>query len=182
MMIKKLLIVICAGMISLTGCEASGLVHDKHYLRAVAITEGTETQLTLEFFTGNEEITVTGKDISAAIKNAEILTGKDIFTGYTELAVLGNCDYRETLELLLNDWKVSPSCIITHSNMGGAILSERGTEILSGSVKKAQKQGKTPDCDIITVLGDLLDEKSSAEIAELDESGNVGIYKINRST
>ncbi|MBR6624477.1 MAG: hypothetical protein IKK91_11375 [Ruminococcus sp.] len=177
-MIKKLLILICAGMISLTGCEASGLVHDKHYLRAVAISGGTETQLTLEFFTGDEKVTVTGKDISTAIKNAEILTGKDIFTGYTELAVLGNCDYRETLELLLNDWKVSPSCVITHSSEGGTILSERGTEILAGSVKRAQKQGKTPDCDIITVLGDLLDEKSTVEIAELDVSGRVGRYVV----
>lgn len=181
-MIKKLLLVICAGMISLTGCEASGLVHDKHYLRAVAISGGTETQLTLEFFTGNEEVTVTGKDISTAIKNAEILTGKDIFTGYTELAVLGNCDYRETLELLLNDWKVSPSCVIAHSDEGGTILSERGTETLTGSVKRAQKQGKAPDCDIIKVLGDLLDEKSSAEIAELNESGIVGIYRIKKLT
>lgn len=178
-MIKKLLIIICVGMISLTGCAASGLVHDKHYLRAVSITEGTETELTLVFFTENdEEVTVTGKDISTAMKNAEILTGKEIFTGYTELAVLGNCDYRKTLEFLLNDWKVSPSCIITHSNEGGTILFERNTETLTGSVKRAQKQGKAPDCDIINVLGDMLDEKSSAEIAELDKGGNIGIYRI----
>ncbi|MBR3760631.1 MAG: hypothetical protein IKK47_06560 [Ruminococcus sp.] len=182
-MIKKLLLIICAGMISLTGCEASGLVHDKNYLRAVSITEGTEAELTLVFFTENdEEVTVSGKDISTAIKNAEILTGKKIFTGYTELAILGDCNYEDTLELLLNDWKVSPSCIVTHSNDGEGVLSERSVETIIGAVKNAQKQKKTPDCDIITVLGDLLDEKSSAEIAELNESGIVGIYRIKKLT
>lgn len=181
-MIKKLLLIICAGMISLTGCEASGLVHDKNYLRAVSITEGTEAELTLVFFTENEEVTVSGKDISTAIKNAEILTGKKIFTGYTELAILRDCNYEDTLELLLNDWKVSPTCIITHSDEGAEILSQRSVETLTGSVKRAQKQGKTPDCGIITVLGDLLDEKSSAEIAELNESGIVGIYRIKKLT
>lgn len=178
-MIKKLMMIICVGMISLTGCAESGLVHDKHYLRAVAVNEGAETELTLVFFTGNdEEITVCGKDIPTAIKNAEILTGKKIFTGYTELAVLENCDYRETLELLLNDWKVSPTCIVTHSSDGEKILSERNPEILTGSVRRAQKQGKAPDCGIISVLGELLSENDNAEVAELYADGSVGIRRI----
>ncbi len=182
-MIKKLLVIICIGMISLTGCENSGLVNDKHYLRAVSITEGTEAELTLVFFTENdEEVTVSGRDISTAIKNAEILTGKKIFTGYTELAILGDCNYEDTLELLLNDWKVSPTCIITHSDEGAEILSQRSVETLTGSVKRAQKQGKAPDCGIISVIGDVLDEKSFAEIPELHTDGRVGRYRISEVT
>ena len=178
-MIRKLLMIVCAGIISLTGCADSGLVHDKNYLRAASITADEETELTLVFFTGNEKkVTVSGKDISTAMKNAEILTGKEIFAGHMELAVLGDCNYRDTLELLLNDWKVSPSCIVSHCSDGGTLLSERNVETLTGAVKNAQKQKKTPDCDIISVLGDVLDEKSSAEIAELDKSGIVGIYRI----
>lgn len=180
-MIKNLLLIICIGMISLTGCEASGLVHDKHYLRAVSITEGTEAELTLVFFTENEKVTVSGKDISTAIKNAEILTGKKIFTGYTELAILGDCNYEDTLELLLNDWKVSPSCIVTHSNDGEGVLSERSVETIIGAVKNAQKQKKTPDCGIISVISDVLDEKITAEIPELYKDGRVGRYRISET-
>lgn len=179
MMIKKILIIMCTGIFSLTGCAATGLVHDKNYLRAVSITEGAETELTMTFFTGEEKtVTVSGEDISTAMKNAEILTGKPVFTGYTELVVLGNGRYEELLEFLLNDWKVSPSCIISHSDYGSGILSKEDAEILAGSIKQAWEQGKAPKCDIITVLGDLLDKKSSAEIAELTENGVVGTYKI----
>lgn len=182
MMFKKLLIVIWLGMFSLTGCAATGLVHDKHYLRAVSITVGSETELTMTFFTDDKQaVTAKGKDISTAMKNAEILTGKPIFTGYTELVVLGGCEYEETLEILLNDWKVSPSCIVAHSGNGGRTLAENDTEELTGSIKRARDQGKAPECDIITVLGDLLDEKSSAEIAELHENGTVGKYRISTS-
>lgn len=178
-MVKKLLIVIGLGMFSLTGCAATGLVHDKHYLRAVSINEGEETVLTMTFFTEDEKAVIArGEDISAAMKNAELLTGKPIFTGYTELVVLGDCKYEETLEFLLNDWKVSPSCIVAHSDDGSRTLTEGDAETLTGSVKRAQDQGKAPECDIITVLGELLDKKSSAEIAELSEKGAVGAYKI----
>lgn len=179
MMIKKLLIVAWLGMFSLTGCAATGLVHDKHYLRAVSITEGNETELTMTFFTDDKKVvTVKGKDISTAMKNAEVLTGKPIFTGYTELVVLSGCEYEDTLEFMLNDWKVSPTCIVAHSNDGSRVLAKEDAETLAGSVKRARDQGKAPECDIITVLGDLLDEKSSAEIAELYENGTVGTFKI----
>lgn len=179
MMLKKLMTVICLGTFSLTGCAATGLVHDKHYLRAVSITGGDETELTMTFFTDDKKVvTAKGKDISTAMKNAEVLTGKPIFTGYTELVVLSGCEYEDTLEFMLNDWKVSPSCIVAHSDDGSKALENGDAETLTGSVKRARDQGKAPECDIITVLGDLLDEKSSAEIAELYENGTVGTYKI----
>lgn len=182
MMIKKLLVIIWLGTFSLTGCAATGLVHDKHYLRAVSITVGSETELTMTFFTEDKKVvTAKGKDISTAMKNAEILAGKPIFTGYTELVVLSGCEYRDTLEILLNDWKVSPTCIVAHSNDGAAALTDKDAETLTGSVKRARDQGKAPECDIITVLSDLLDEKSSAEIAELYENGTVGKYRISTS-
>lgn len=180
-MIKRILMISGLAMFSLTGCAASGLVHDKNYLRAVAITEGEDSgiELTLTFFTGDEEVvTVSGEDISGAMKQAEIVTGKPVFTGYTELVVLGDCQYEQVLELLLNDWKVSPSCIVTHSKKGGDILSEVDGEKLVGSVRQAHKQGKVPKCDIITVLGDMLDEKNSAEIAELTGKGAEGTYQF----
>lgn len=180
-MIKQILLMSVLSMFSLTGCAASGLVHDKNYLRAVAITEreNSGTELTLTFFTGDgEAVTVSGEDISGAMKQAEIVTGKPVFTGYTELVVLGECQYDRVLEMMLNDWKVSPSCIVTHSENGGDILSEVDGEILVGTVRQAHKQGKVPKCDIITVLGEILDEKSSAEIAELTEKGAESTYQI----
>lgn len=180
-MIKRIMLISAAAMFSLTGCAASGLVHDKNYLRAVAITEreNSGTELTLTFFTGEvEAVTVSGEDISGAMKQAEIVTGKPVFTGYTELVVLGDCQYEQVLELLLNDWKVSPSCIVTHSEKGSDILSEIDGEILVGTVRQAHKQGKVPKCDIITVLGEILDEKNSAEIAELTEKGAESTYQI----
>lgn len=180
-MLKKLMIIISFGIFTMTGCAATGLVHDKHYLRSVSITKGEEIELAMTFFTGDEKAVIArGRDISEAMKNAELLTGKPVFTGYTELVVLDGGDYGDTLELLLNDWKVSPSCIVTHSESGSITIAEGDSEMLTGSVKQAQEQGKAPKCDIITVIGNLLDkEKNSAQIAELTENGVVGVYEIS---
>jgi hypothetical protein rflaF_05384 len=173
-MLKKMILAASAAVFTLTGCASSGLVHDKNYLRAVSITGENEKNLTFNFFTENgDSVSASGKDIDSAQRSAEIKSGKPIFTGYTELVILGDCSYRETLDYLLNDWKVSPSCIIAYSENGGELLEKTDAEVIYGSIKQAVDQGKIPECDIITVLGELLSDSNSAEISEITNSGSL---------
>lgn len=179
MLKKTIFLFSLTALILLTGCASTGLVHDKLYLRAFSINKDTETELTLSFFNDDEKtITASGNDIESALKNAEIKCGKPIVTGYTELVILEKCDYGKTLEFLLNDLKVSPSCIISYSTNGRKTLKESSAEKLNGSIKRANEQGKVHECSIITVMGDLFSDKGKAEIAEISDKGFIGNHFI----
>lgn len=161
-----------------TSCASTGRVHDKSYLRAVAVSGENGGDLTLSFFSEDEALTVSGKNMDDAKRNAELRKGTPVFTGYTELVIVDGSPCMDVLEHLLNEWKVSPSCIIVHSQNGTELLEECDSEQLLGMVKQAVKQGKAPECDVITVLGRLCGDGEPAEIAELSSGGAEGKYFI----
>ncbi|MDE6501157.1 MAG: hypothetical protein K2K02_04520 [Ruminococcus sp.] len=166
-------------LLTFTGCESNGRVHDKNYLRAVSVSGDDKKTVTFTFFTKDGKyITTSGRDIAEAKEVAELRTGKKIFTGYTEMIVLDGKNSIDTLEFMLHKWKVSPSCIIAYSENEENIF-ESSVERLRGSVENAVKQGKAPECDIITVMSGLLGEKQSAQVAGISTEGITSIYTIN---
>lgn len=178
-MTKKLILLGMIILFTFSGCESNGRVHDKYYLRAVSVSGDSEKNVTFTFFTKDGKyITASGENITQAKETAEICTGQKIFTGYTEMIVLDGYDSMETLEFMLHKWKVSPSCIVAYSENSEDIF-ESSIERLSGSVRTAVKQGKIPECDIITVMSSLLSEKKSAEVAEITADGVKSVRTIN---
>lgn len=177
-MVRKFLL-LSLMLITLTGCSSHGNVSTKAYLRAVAL-DGNK--LTLAFYSEEQKtITVTADNPAEAKKIAELSIGKEIFTGHTELVMLKNCDNLETLDFMLHEWKLSPSCIIAKPEYNGrTILAQANPENLTGSVETAQKQKLAPKCDIITVLSGLLGENESAEVAELSEKGFCGVADMKK--
>lgn len=175
-MVKRFLL-LSLGIITLTGCSSHGNVNAKAYLRATAL-DGNK--LTLAFYSEEQEaITVTADNPAEAKKIAELSIGKEIFTGHTELIMLKDCDNLEVLDFMLHEWKLSPSCMIAQPEYNGRIvLAQANPENLTGSIKIAQKQELAPKCDIITVLGELLDDGETAEVAELSEKGFCGVAEI----
>lgn len=167
-------------MAALTGCSETDHVHDKKYLRAVSIDGESSKNAVFSFYTEESKVVhAQGDSIVSACKAAELECGKDIFTGHTELVILSGCDYKETLEFLLNDWKVSPSCLIVYGGEEcSEILKNNGAEELADSVKTVIEQGKAPECDIVTVLSGLLGESGSAEVVAIDKDGIEGIYTL----
>lgn len=173
----KLLLAAAAAAMTLTGCAADVDVSEKSYLRAAAV-DGDK--ITLSFFAEEDEVlTVTAASPDEAKSAAELATGKQIFTGYTELIVLGDCDSRETLSFMLREWKVSPSCIVAcPKGSGEKLLAERTAEELEGAVKAAQKQELAGECDVITALGGLLNGKGTANVPMLSEKGFCGTAEL----
>ena len=161
----------------LTGCASDGNVSDKSYLRAAVI--GADS-VTMSFFSEEDEpVTVSADSPEEARSAAELSGGKKIFTGYTELIVLDGCDSADTLGFMLNEWKVSPSCIVACPRGSGAeLLSMRTAEELEGAVRVAQEQELLGRCDIVTVLGGLLGSDRSAEVPELSRDGFIGTVYI----
>ncbi|MBE6859323.1 MAG: hypothetical protein E7498_07820 [Ruminococcus sp.] len=164
--------VILASAVILTGCGSSHRLHDTSYLRAVTIDGMDEKTLSFAFFTSNDSVVVSdGNDIESAKRSAEISGGKLIFTGYTELVILGDCNIHETLGILLNEWKVPPSCRIVLGGSSPELTEKDNPEKLIGSVERAIEQGKAPECDIITVLEQLLEDGNAQlpDIRTLDD-------------
>lgn len=164
-------------LISATGC-ASGKIHERSYLRAAAVMKGTECGLTLSFYDEDDAVSAYGADMDHARSNAELKNGKPVFTGYTELILIDDTECHEYLEHMLNDWKVSPSCIVAYCENGTELIEKSSAERLIGVVRQAVRKGIAPKCDIITVLGRLYNGHS-AEVAELYADGTAGSRKID---
>lgn len=177
-MVKRILFLTLA-LATLTGCSSHGNVSTKEYLRAMAI-DGKK--LTFAFFAEEQKpITITAENLAKAKEIAELSIGKEIFTGHTELVLLKNCDNLETLDFMLHEWKLSPSCMIAKPEYNGrTILAQANPENLTGSIETAQKHGLASKCDIIVVLSGLLSESESAEVAELSEKGFCGVVDIKK--
>ena len=166
---------------ALTGCAASGRVHDKSYLRAVSIEGENEKTLTFTFYGEDSDIvSAVGEDIASAKRTAELISGKEIFTGYTELVITDGDGVRDGLVYLMNEWRVSPSCVVVYGEHGGELLRDISAETLMGMVNRAISQGISPECGIITVLGDILNDHS-AEVAEITDRGATGTYYLKDS-
>lgn len=175
-MVKIFLLLLA--VVTLTGCSSNGNVSTKAYLRALAL-DGNK--LTLAFYEEQDAVTVTADNPAEAKEIAELSIGKEIFAGHTELVMLKNCDNLETLDFMLREWKLSPSCMIAQPKYNGrTVLALADPENLTGSIKLAQQQELAPECDIITVLGGLLGDGNKAEVAELSEKGFCGVTEIKK--
>ncbi len=169
---KRIITAALLAAVSLTSCR-EGTVHDKAYLRAAAIDGG---RMTLSFFPDTEPVEVSADTPAGALSAAELCLGREIFTGFTELVILGDCPPADTLSELFTQWELPPSCIAAAGR--GSILLEVPPEQLSGSVRQAQAQGMLPECDIVTVLSALLSDKKTAQAPELDTGGVSGVVQF----
>lgn len=164
---------------ALTGCASDGNVSDKRYLRAAVI--GSDS-VTMAFFSeADDVVTVSAADPEEARSAAELAGGREIFTGYTELVILDGSDSAAALRFMLNEWRVSPSCIVVYPEGGGAeLLGTRTAEELEGAVKAAREQELAGRCDIVSVLGGLLCD-GSAEVPVLSRDGFAGTRTIHNA-
>ena len=156
-----------AAAVFLTGCSSSGLVHDKLYLRSIGI-DGDN--ITMSFFSDDKVISVKSGNIPEAKAIAELEAGKPIVTGFTEMIVLGDCSFQRSLGYMLKTWKVSPSCMVVHSNHPDDTLKNGDTEQLEGSVKQAIAQNLAHECGIADILGRLLTD-GTAEVPVVNKDG-----------
>lgn len=161
---KIILAVMC---IFLTGCSTGIDVNEMAYVRAAAI-EGDN--VTFSFYLEEQVISLSADTIEDAKSAAELALGKEIFTGHTELVVLGKGDERDTLEFMLNQWKVPPACRVAYAENVGEILKNRKAEEIVGVLERAEKKRLTEKCDIVTVLGKILNGKNE-DLPLLTEEG-----------
>lgn len=176
---KRILLCTAASVMLLTGCKAEQ-VQDKNYVRAMAATGTGGYAAAFSFYDESADaFSVSGETLEKLREKAEVSLGKTLFTGHTELIILGDCNYTEILTYFLKEWKVSPSCLVVYGGPYSAYwVKSPDTEALANSVRRAVEQGKVPECDIITVLGGLLSDEKSAAVAMLDDTDICGSYTL----
>ena len=108
----------------------------------------------------NDDMIKFSSDIKNAKQSAEEITGREIFTGHTELVVLNDCDEISILAFLLNEWKVSPDCTVIFDS--GDILEKKDTDDITGTVKILEKENKTDKSDIVSTLSRLINHVNSS--------------------
>ena len=151
---KIILAVMC---IFLTGCSNGTDVNEMAYVRAVAVDSGN---VTFAFYLDEQILSVSADSMDKAKSAVELSLGKKIFTGHTELVILGECDERAVLDYMLSQWKVPPACKVAHGENCGDILNNRKAEDIVGILELAEEKNTTEKCDIVTVLGKILNGKS----------------------
>ncbi|MBR5512548.1 MAG: hypothetical protein IKV85_01020 [Ruminococcus sp.] len=163
---KIILAVMC---VFLTGCSTGTDVNEMAYVRAAAIDSGN---ITFAFYLDEQILTVSADSIDEAKSAVELSLGKKIFTGHTELVILGECDEREILDYMLSQWKVPPACRVANCKNAMEILKKRKAEEIVGILEMAEEKNTTAKCDIVTVLGKILNEKNG-ELPMLTKEGAV---------
>lgn len=151
---KIILAVMC---IFLTGCSTGIDVNEMAYVRAAAI-EGDN--VTFSFYLEEQVISLSADTLEDAKSAAELALGKEIFTGHTELIILGQENERDILEFMLNQWKVPPACRVAYAESSREILKNRKAEEIVGVLKRAEEKDFTEKCDIVAVLGRILNGES----------------------
>lgn len=162
-------IILAAMCIFLTGCSSGIDVNEMAYVRAAAVDGDT---MTFSFYLDEQALTLSADSMDNAKAAAELALGKKLFTGHTELVILGECDEKKVLDYMLSKWKVPPACIIAESENGSEILKNRTAEEIVGVLKRAEEKGITEKSDIVTVLGRILNGKKN-HLPMLTEKGKL---------
>lgn len=161
MKIRKLLFIMAVPL-TMSGCTYQE-VYEKAYLRGMSVSGEDVKTVSMNFYNENSSPTKTkNQNFNDILKDSEVISGKSIFTGHTEVIVLGDCDYTETLRFMLEEWKVSPSCLVVYGGESSAdIIENSDSGQLADVIRTAVKQNKIPQNDIITILSSLLKDNQT---------------------
>ena len=152
-----------------TGCSSRVDLRDRAIVQAMGIDyKNGEFVITLQEFVPNDSgerggesaaITVRGKTIFDALKNAESIDGKQIFYGHSRLFIIGKNTAKNSIfpiiEFLTSNYRLSLNASVLTSDYEAAeILS---TDLFSKTVPdiiidQIQNGGKTPDITVIDLL------------------------------
>lgn len=158
-------------ILCLCGCSSSVDLRDRAIIQAMGIDyKDGEFIVSLQEFIPNdfgqgeqggksETVTVKGKTVFDALKNAESLDGKQVFYGHCRLFIIGKSTAKNgiypIIEFLSSNYRLSLNASVLTSDFDAIeILS---TDIFSKTVpdlviEQIQKGGKAPDVTVIDLL------------------------------
>lgn len=148
---KKLISFMCISIIFLTGCNSTQ-VRDREYIQAIELFNFDSPKISLHSFEKSNNISSgNGNTIAAALEQAEIPIGKEIFMGHLELLCLNDPKFHEKLYDLMETYRLSPSCKVLCID-DKLSLDKADTESICDSLKRKEENGTLPKTTILSAL------------------------------
>ncbi len=167
------LITACAFSTALTGCITETTeVRERAYVQTMVVSEsyGLKELILYPFADMGEVMYGMGGTVSAAVEDAAVSTGKEIFSGHTELICISSPVLTKELEECLNHYRISPSCQIMYLHKL-SLPEGTDTTLLTDSIAMEGEKGKIPYTDLFTVLSEIKNSDSSCLMPVLSEQG-----------
>lgn len=148
---KKLIPFMCISIIFLTGCNSTQ-VRDREYIQAIELFDFDSPKISLHSFEKSDDIfSGQGDTIAAALEQAEIPIGKEVFMGHLELLCLNDPKFHEKLYDLMETYRLSPSCKVLCID-NELSLDKTDTENICDSLKRKEENGTLPKTNVLSAL------------------------------
>lgn len=145
-------------LLCLSGCESES-VSQRLYLQSIRIRGNAPVSLTMQAFDSEKQFSASGETIPEAIRNGEITQGKRIFTGHTELLLIGEGFSKEGAEHLLLEQGLSPGCSVMYGNTFAP-------EAALQSLRMSERQGMQTKTELSTALQEWMGAGGTALLPE----------------
>lgn len=168
---KKLIPVVL--LLLMSGCSHENEARNMIFVKTIGsdFSEGSFTAAAA-IYDSEEVLSGSGKTIFSALENAESTSDKTLFSGHTELFIAGEGNFRESLEILIKNNRISPSCSFACTDEKAFdIASDSDNESLAGRIESANRNGLTLKRNISAVLDDLMGEDGMASAPIVNGDG-----------
>lgn len=169
---KKRMTAVLLSALMFTGCRAETTeVRERAYVQSAVFSGKDETSLTLYPFEDAGDILESkGANTAAAVEEASVKSGRDVFLGHTELLCFDEPAFTEELESCLMEYRLSPGCkmLFLHET---ELPEDCDTTQLTDSLKMEEEKGRIPETDLYHVLSEYSGSDGSALVPALTEKG-----------
>ncbi|MCI5844223.1 MAG: Ger(x)C family spore germination C-terminal domain-containing protein [Oscillospiraceae bacterium] len=141
-----------ASTLFLSGCSVTQ-VKDRFYLQTIELSHFRYPKVQLHAFASDEaDYAGNGSTLHAALEDAEIPAGRELFLGHLELLCLQDTAFVGQLTELLQSYRLSSGCKVIYTTRS---LESVNTEKLLENLKQEEQNGRLPETDLLTILKEL---------------------------
>lgn len=152
---KKLIFLFLPMIFLLGGCSRELEVRNRVFIQGIGIEyDGDIYSLCMRAFETDDLYKGSGVTFDEALREAQRISGKDIFTGHAELVVLSYKSDRQIEKMLINK-KISAGCLVVYDNEPLKYIEENDAEKITGIVSilmKDDRGSKLSVCDAVNEL------------------------------
>ncbi len=169
---KKRMIIALLSAVVFTGCRAETTeVRERAYVQSAVFSGADETSLTLyPFEDAGDVLESKGANTAAAVEEASVKSGREVFLGHTELLCFDEPAFTKELESCLMEYRLSPGCkmLFLHET---ELPEDCDTTQLTDSLRMEEEKGRIPETDLYHVLSEYNGSDGSALVPALTEKG-----------
>ena len=146
--------VFLTGALLLTGCGATQ-VRDRAYVQGMELSRIAEPTVHLHDFSAESAVSSgTGSTLETALEQAAIPLGKELFLGHLELIAYHEAAFSGTLDSLMTQYRLSPSCHVLLLP-AGTVLDDTDTSQLGEQLRRAEENGVLPETNLFGILREM---------------------------